>query len=59
MVAQLAQDWTEAVALLLEGCNKLARDELAKVEGLSTLRKDMVELRQSLQDTILQVCGNQ
>eukprot|EP00873_Tetraselmis_striata_P042467 jgi/Tetstr1/462731/TSEL_007694.t1 len=48
------KDWTEAIALLLEGCNKLARDELSKVEGLSTLRKDMVELRQSLQDNILQ-----
>lgn len=36
-----AEDWSAAAVLLLEGCNRLARQEVSKIGALRDLKKDM------------------
>eukprot|EP00884_Botryococcus_braunii_P010678 jgi/Botrbrau1/19611/Bobra.0035s0088.1 len=48
-----AKDWLAAVVLLLEGCAKLARQELAKVGALREVRRQMAEHRTALQQNII------
>ena len=48
-----AQEWPQAVSQLLEGCNKLAREELAGVGALRELREELGRRRSALQETLL------
>lgn len=46
------QEWSLAVSTLLDGCNKVAREELLGVSALRTLRDDLSQLRESLLATL-------
>lgn len=48
----LSQEWSLAVSTLLDGCNKVAREELLGVGALRTLRDDLSHLRESLLATL-------
>ncbi|KAK9815816.1 hypothetical protein WJX72_010122 [[Myrmecia] bisecta] len=48
-----AKDWGIAVGVLLDGCNKLARREAAKVGALRDIKKEMSVRRASLQKQIV------
>lgn len=54
LVFSVNQAWEAAVALLQEGCSKIA--DLQMISGLSSLCKDMAVRRISLQHLILEVC---
>ncbi len=45
-------EWSLAVTTLLDGCNKVAREELLGVGALRTLRDDLSQLRESLLATL-------
>ncbi|GAB4819189.1 hypothetical protein N2152v2_006235 [Parachlorella kessleri] len=48
------KEWVAAVALLLDGCNKLARQEMSRVGALAELKEEMGRRRASLQASMVE-----
>eukprot|EP00891_Asterochloris_glomerata_P001519 jgi/Astpho2/1519/Aster-x0067 len=48
-----AKEWSAAVTLLLDGCNKLARHEMSRVGAVRDLKREMGTRRASLQKQML------
>ena len=52
-VLEEKEEWTEAVRILVDGCNRVAREELQDISALEHVRLQLVECRISLLGTLI------